>query len=289
MDAETVLNLRRSGKGYNEICRLTGMTKNQVGYICRRHGEGGFVGGAFPLTDQQVKDIVSMSGFDYVGGYEATKKPITVRCRQCGRTFERQFHIFRDVVNGTWKCGNNCPMCRKDRLEEEQDQRRIRKETEKSEREHAAWTNAMLRMEEEQQRISRLIERRLATRVCKNCGTEYSIASSGYNSEKFCSKKCAKRWAMRIKNDRRVKRMAKRKHDNDITLERLYSKDRGICYLCGKPCDWKDMDSEGNAHNNYPSIDHVIPLSKGGTHTWDNIKLAHRGCNTAKRDKIYAP
>ena len=32
----------------------------------------------------------------------------------------------------------------------------------------------------------------------------------------------------------------------------------------------------------YPSIDHVIPLSKGGTHSWDNVKLAHFSCNSAK-------
>ena len=98
-----------------------------------------------------------------------------------------------------------------------------------------------------------------------------------------------KRWAMRIKNDRRVRRMRTRRHDNDITLEMLFKKDNGVCYLCGDVCDWSAVDAEGNALNEYPSIDHVRPISKGGTHTWDNVKLAHRGCNTAKRDHIYVP
>ena len=31
--------------------------------------------------------------------------------------------------------------------------------------------------------------------------------------------------------------------------------------------------------------DHVVPLSKGGTHTWDNIAPACRFCNTSKKDR----
>lgn len=29
---------------------------------------------------------------------------------------------------------------------------------------------------------------------------------------------------------------------------------------------------------------HVLPVVKGGTHTWDNVQLAHRGCNSSKDD-----
>lgn len=34
------------------------------------------------------------------------------------------------------------------------------------------------------------------------------------------------------------------------------------------------------------TIDHVIPLSKGGTHTIDNVVCACLSCNSAKKDKI---
>lgn len=30
------------------------------------------------------------------------------------------------------------------------------------------------------------------------------------------------------------------------------------------------------------TIDHVIPLSVGGTHTWDNVAPAHAFCNFSK-------
>jgi len=38
------------------------------------------------------------------------------------------------------------------------------------------------------------------------------------------------------------------------------------------------------AGNMYPSIDHVVPLSRGGLHEWGNVKLAHRICNSIKKD-----
>lgn len=34
------------------------------------------------------------------------------------------------------------------------------------------------------------------------------------------------------------------------------------------------------------TLDHIIPLSKGGTHTWDNVQLAHMSCNAGKCDRL---
>jgi 5-methylcytosine-specific restriction endonuclease McrA len=31
-----------------------------------------------------------------------------------------------------------------------------------------------------------------------------------------------------------------------------------------------------------PSLDHILPLSKGGTHEPRNVQLAHLGCNVRK-------
>ena len=38
------------------------------------------------------------------------------------------------------------------------------------------------------------------------------------------------------------------------------------------------------ADNMYPSIDHVKLLARGGLHEWSNVKLAHRICNSIKKD-----
>lgn len=72
--------------------------------------------------------------------------------------------------------------------------------------------------------------------------------------------------------------------DESITLTLLCARDAGICQICGKPVDDSDIE-EGHIRRNYPTLDHIVPLSKGGTHTWENVQLAHMGCNAGKRDR----
>jgi len=59
-----------------------------------------------------------------------------------------------------------------------------------------------------------------------------------------------------------------------ITLEGRW----GHWYICNH----KVIKSKDTNHDLYPSIEHVIPIAKGGKHTWDNVKLAHRKCNMEK-------
>lgn len=54
------------------------------------------------------------------------------------------------------------------------------------------------------------------------------------------------------------------------------------CAICGGMCDWNDRIWNGNCGPTYPSKDHIIPLAKGGTHTWDNMQVAHIICNSEK-------
>lgn len=124
-------------------------------------------------------------------------------------------------------------------------------------------------------------------RLCKNCGVEFrSDKNTG-----TCSDRCARRYWDRNSNNARRERMLRNGEiDNDITLEKLFIKDKGECYICGEACEWEDysLNKEGYTivGKKYPSIDHVIPISKGGTHTWRNIKLAHHYCNSLKSDKM---
>jgi 5-methylcytosine-specific restriction endonuclease McrA len=34
-----------------------------------------------------------------------------------------------------------------------------------------------------------------------------------------------------------------------------------------------------------PSLDHIVPVSLGGTHTWANVQLAHLRCNVSKGNR----
>jgi 5-methylcytosine-specific restriction endonuclease McrA len=51
----------------------------------------------------------------------------------------------------------------------------------------------------------------------------------------------------------------------------VFARDGHRCQYCG-----------GVAEN----IDHVVPRSRGGTHTWDNVVAACRPCNTRKEDRL---
>lgn len=77
----------------------------------------------------------------------------------------------------------------------------------------------------------------------------------------------------------------KSKIDKTITIERLRARDGDICQICGLPVDDTDI-SNGHARSMYPTLDHIIPLSKGGSHTWDNVQLAHMRCNAGKCNRV---
>ena len=56
----------------------------------------------------------------------------------------------------------------------------------------------------------------------------------------------------------------------------------GTCGLCGVSIDvalaWPDPGSK--------SIDHILPLSKGGSHSQENVQWAHLVCNTRKGNRL---
>lgn len=66
-----------------------------------------------------------------------------------------------------------------------------------------------------------------------------------------------------------------------VSLLRVAERDNWICYLCHRAV----MRGATIVREQW-SMEHVIPLSKGGRHTYDNVRLAHRGCNSSKNNKM---
>lgn len=62
-----------------------------------------------------------------------------------------------------------------------------------------------------------------------------------------------------------------------MTLDELIERDGGRCHMCGG-----QVDARSDARR--PTRDHVVPKSKGGRGTDDNIRLAHWRCNQLKGD-----
>ena len=287
-NTKRIIELRQQGVSMKAIAKQLGISVSAVHGASKRNNVDGAIIEQ-RLTESQVADYVSRSGFTYVGGYINGKSPVTVKCIECGKMFDRQFHIFRDVVNGTFGANTECPFCKEKKIRENKEQKERQKEQERQARkeqfERDAQERAMRKAEQLSRKANEQLVKRLAIHVCKNCGNDFCMELSGYNSSSYCSEKCQKRYHDRLKRDKRMVRILSREHDKDITLEGLFRRDDGVCYICGKKCDWSDIDERDGAKiagESYPSIDHVKPIAKGGTHTWDNIKLACRSCNRLK-------
>ena len=59
----------------------------------------------------------------------------------------------------------------------------------------------------------------------------------------------------------------------------VFERDKWVCQLCHEKVNPKGKRGEG------PSIDHIIPTSKGGPESYANCVLAHRRCNSKKRNR----
>lgn len=119
--------------------------------------------------------------------------------------------------------------------------------------------------------------------VCPSCGKLTARPV-------WCSDECARKETIKRDHARRRARISGAMVDRDITLAAVVERDNGICHLCGKQVNEEDYIVKNGAYicgNWYPSIDHVMPLSKGGKHSWDNVRLAHRICNSIKGDDIH--
>lgn len=55
-----------------------------------------------------------------------------------------------------------------------------------------------------------------------------------------------------------------------------------LCAICGEPFDYYTGDPQEQR-----TCDHIIPLSKGGEDTCDNVQAVHYRCNQAKADQLF--
>ena len=167
---------------------------------------------------------------------------------------------------------------------ERKEQRLARLELERSRKQLRNALNKAIKFkldaQAEQERIKEL------TRPCEECGEVfYDPHPHTLTCSSECSKKRKNRWS-RLYNSTRLNET--NIIDRDISLEKLYKRDDGICYLCGGECDYYDhtITLEGHyiAGPTHPSIEHVIAIANDGVHSWENVKLACMRCNTLKRD-----
>lgn len=140
---------------------------------------------------------------------------------------------------------------------------------------------------------------------CPICGDRFEPIRSRRSWTRSCSKPCAMRLAIRegthnLQDGKQVGRDPEKRRaclekstrkrralkagvlSEPYTRDEIAERDNYICWLCDKPVDmsleWPDPES--------PSVDHVVPLSLGGSDLKSNVKLAHLGENVTRGNRI---
>lgn len=86
--------------------------------------------------------------------------------------------------------------------------------------------------------------------------------------------------AQRGSNNRRAK--MKKAFIEDVIPMRVFNRDKWICQICGHAVSkLRDRNLIDIA-----SLDHIIPISKGGKHSYENTQLAHLSCNLRKSSSM---
>ena len=178
----------------------------------------------------------------------------------------------------------------------------------------------------EERRAGNAARRAAIVKVCPQCGQ--SFAPERTTRQRFCSPACKRtfhrfsvartceqddcdrplaargmcqmhwrRWARaegiekapawddrRRANYHKRRALKKKLPAADIRPRDIYERDSWTCGLCGDGIDpgtaWPDPLSA--------SLDHILPLSKGGHHVPENVQAAHLSCNVRKGNRVEA-
>lgn len=129
---------------------------------------------------------------------------------------------------------------------------------------------------------------RIEPRDCAFCSRRYT-PEAGNRWKHYCSADCRRKARNITRGGSTHRRRAKRygvEHQT-VNKRKVFERDGWRCYLCG--CATPEA-KRGTQQPDAPELDHVVPLSRGGAHTYENVRCACRRCNGAKGAKtIEAP
>lgn len=301
--ADEIAEFYTEGHSVRETAERFGLTKAQVNNFVRRkcltNGRQ-WQDGVAEANKQRSKDAelrvsehIDSLGFTYIGGYTNSDGYVHIRCKECGTEYKRTYdHIHRGNVV--------CIECQKRQTQERQ-----------AKMKYIAKCNAEMR-QLERKWIQALTPKKNyyedtvhqdflnRTGICQICGKKYIVGdymkSAGLKyavDNGVCSLECKKEKKRRLK--RQYKSPSNHRHrakihgvdyEPGITLKKLVMRDGLRCALCGELCDWNDHSWSKYLGPKHPTIDHIIPISKGGPHTWANVQVACAMCNSLKSDNV---
>lgn len=121
-------------------------------------------------------------------------------------------------------------------------------------------------------------------RECKGCGKCFEAPKAKTRPSDFCGQTCKN---AALKSHKRTGRLKRKAAQRAVQVEsvnpfRVFDRDGWRCKLCGVKTP---KGKRGTYESNAPELDHIIPLSKGGDHSYLNTQCTCRACNSAKSDK----
>lgn len=109
---------------------------------------------------------------------------------------------------------------------------------------------------------------------CNGCGASFVAKHA---EAKWCSKLCANRHWGNVRA-----RQARSPLLDSYSDREIFERDNWLCHICGLHID----PSLDRMLPMGATIDHVVPIAKGGVNSVDNVKAAHRSCNIRKGAKL---
>jgi len=115
-------------------------------------------------------------------------------------------------------------------------------------------------------------------RRCELCGCSMGRACSRFCLRPGCVADAQRLWRLAYKARLRNAFV------EDVRPSEVFERSGWVCHICGEAIDpGAPVRSAG-----YPTIDHVLALSRGGLHHATNLRAAHMLCNARKQARLMA-
>ena len=133
-----------------------------------------------------------------------------------------------------------------------------------------------------------------STLDCVQCGLEYEVGRGParirlLRLEGFCSTECLSDFKSLQNADNKYRYSMKStaakfnvSYDESITRREVFSRGNGLCYICGQLTHYENSDEYSPL---LATVDHLIPWTRGGEHSWENVKLCCLRCNIVKGNR----
>lgn len=129
---------------------------------------------------------------------------------------------------------------------------------------------------------------------CVQCGLEYEVGRGParirfVRLEGFCSNECLSDFKSLQNADNKYRYSMKRNaakfnvpFDESITRREVFARGNGVCYICGQLTHYENSDEYSPL---LATVDHLVPWTRGGQHSWENVKLSCLRCNIVKGNR----